>query len=127
MKVARASRRSNVATSPRRDVPTSRRWVNQYNSQQAVMLQRRNVATWQHRNVATSARDLPSIIKSSKGSEFKGDREAYEPGQGIPEQKRHRLQRSTRDLYCFPFLDSRMMFLRLNIYIFLFSMFYIYI
>ena len=25
---AEASRRSNVATSPRRDVPTSRRWVN---------------------------------------------------------------------------------------------------
>ena len=31
---AGASRRSNVATSPRRDVPTSRRWVNQYKSQQ---------------------------------------------------------------------------------------------
>ena len=71
--------RPNVATSPRRDVPTSRRWVNQYNNQQAV--------TSRCRNVATSARDLPSIIKSSKGSEFKGDREAYERGHGIPEQQ----------------------------------------
>ena len=77
MKVAGASRHSNVATSPRRDVSTSRRWVKQYNSQQAV--------TSRHRNVATSARDLPSIIKSSKGSEFKGDREAYELGNEIPE------------------------------------------
>ena len=115
MKVAGVSRRSNVATSPRRDVPTSRRWVNQYNSQQVV--------TSRRRNVATSTRDFPSIIKSSKDSEFKGDWEAYEPGHRIPEQQRNRLRRSTRDLYCFPFLDSRMMFLRLNIYIFLFSMF----
>ena len=115
MKVAGASRRSNVATSPRCDVPTSRRWVNQYNSQQAV--------TSRRGNVATSAQDLPSIIKSSKGAEFEGDREAYEPGHGIPEQQLHQLRRSTRDLDCFPFLDSRMMFLRSNIYIFLFSMF----
>ena len=35
-----ASRRSNVATSPRHDVSTSRRWVNQYNSQQAVTSRR---------------------------------------------------------------------------------------
>ena len=47
-----------------RDVPTSRRWVNQDNSQQAV--------TSRRLNVATSARDLPSIIKSTKGSEFEG-------------------------------------------------------
>ena len=78
MKVAGASQRSNVATSPRRDVSTSRRWVNQYNNQQAVTSQRRDVSTSQRGNVATSARDLPSIIKSSKGSEFEGDREAYE-------------------------------------------------
>ena len=37
---AGASRHSNVATSPRRDVPTSRRWVNQYKSQQAVTSRR---------------------------------------------------------------------------------------
>ena len=73
MKVAGASRRSNVAMSPRRDVSTSRRWVHQYNSQQAVTSRRRNVATSQRHNVATSARDFPSIIKSSKGSEFKED------------------------------------------------------
>ena len=40
---AGASRCSNVATSPRRDVPTSRRWVNQYKSQQVVTLQHRDV------------------------------------------------------------------------------------
>ena len=52
MKVAGASRRSNVATSPRRDVPTSQRWVNQYNSQQAVTSRRLNVARWQRRDVS---------------------------------------------------------------------------
>ena len=36
----------SVATSPRRDVPTSRHWVNQYNSQQAVTSRRLNVVTW---------------------------------------------------------------------------------
>ena len=105
----------NVATLQRRDVPTSQRWVNQYRSQQAVASRRGNVAT--------SARDLPSIIKCSKGSEFEGDREAYELGHGIPEQQRYRLRRSARDLYCFPFLDIRMMFLRLNNFLFLFSMY----
>ena len=57
---AGASRRSNVATSLHPDVPTSRRWVNQYKSQQVVTSRRLSVATSQ----------LPSIIKSTKGSEF---------------------------------------------------------
>ena len=35
-----ASRRSNVATSPRRDIPTSRRWVNYCASQQAATSRR---------------------------------------------------------------------------------------
>ena len=62
MKMARALRRSNVVMSPRRDATTSRRWVNHYKSQQAV--------TSRRLNVATLARDLPSIIKSKMGSEF---------------------------------------------------------
>ena len=45
MKEFATSRRSNVATSPRRDVPTSRRWVNQYRSQQSETSQRRDVST----------------------------------------------------------------------------------
>ena len=49
---AEASRRSNVATSPRRDVPMSRRWVNQYQSQQAVSSRRLNVMTLQRRDVS---------------------------------------------------------------------------
>ena len=73
-------------------------------------------------HVATSARDLPSIIKSKRGSEFEGG-ETYGLGHGNPEQQRHRSRRRARDLYCFPFLDNRMMFYILNIDIFLFSMF----
>ena len=84
----------SVATFQCRDVLTSRRWVNQYNSQQAVMSRRGNVAT--------SARDLPSIIKSTKGLEFEGGSEAYERGHGIPEQQRHRLRRSTLVIVLFP-------------------------
>ena len=121
---AGASRRSNVATFPRRDVSTSRRWVNQYNSQQAVTSRRRNVATSQRRNVVTSVRDLPSIIKSSKGSEFKwgiGRR----TNEGTEFQSSIDTDFEEVPVICIVsyFLDTRMMFLRLNIYIFLFSMF----
>ena len=128
MKVAAASRRSNVTTSPRRDVPTSRRWVNQYNSQQAATSRGRKVATSQRRDMATSRRQreiCPPSLKAARvqNSRYRG---AYEQRHGIPEQQRHRFLRSARDLYCFSFLDIRMMFLRflrLNIFIFLFSMF----
>ena len=53
----------SVAAFQCRDGPTSRRWVNHYKSQQAV--------TSRRCNVTTSARDLPSIIKSNRGSELK--------------------------------------------------------
>ena len=64
MKESATSRRSNVATSPRRDVPTlrrphvvttSRRWVNQYRSQQSETSRRLNVATLQRRDVSTGS------------------------------------------------------------------------
>ena len=85
MKRSGASRRSNVATSPRCDVPTSRRWVNQYSSQQVTTSQRRdvstsrrgNVATWKRRDVETSRRQreiCPLSLKAAKGSEFEASR-----------------------------------------------------
>ena len=89
MKMSGTSRRSNVATSPRRDVPTSRRW--------GQLLCRSTSG-----NVATSARDLPSIIKSKRGSESRY-RETYGLGHGNLEQQRNRSRRRARDLYCFPF------------------------
>ena len=55
----------NVATSPRRDVPTSQRWVNQYKSQQAATSRRLNVATLQHRDVSASF--VFSSLKEKKG------------------------------------------------------------
>ena len=117
MKRSGALRRSNVTTSPRRDVPTSRRWVNQYNSQQAV--------TSRRRDVSTSRRQCEICPPSLKALRVQNSRdgEAYERGHGIPEQQRHRLRRSTLDLYCFRFSDTRMIFLRLNIHIFSYSMF----
>ena len=87
MKEAGASRRPHVVTSQRRDVELTNTIMNKQRCG----------------NVATSARDLPSIIKSNKGSEFEGDQEAYELGHGIPEQQRYRFRRSAFDLYCFPF------------------------
>ena len=63
----------SVVTFKRRDVPTSRRWVNHCKSQQVVTLRRLNVATLQHRDVATSRRQCeicPPSFKSTKGSEF---------------------------------------------------------
>ena len=47
---------SGTATSPRRDVPTSRCWVNYYAGQQAATSRRLNVVTSQRRDVATSRR-----------------------------------------------------------------------
>ena len=53
----------NVATSPHRDVPTSRRWVNQYKSQQAATSRRLNVAT----SIASS---VFSSLKAKRGAEL---------------------------------------------------------
>ena len=64
IKLAGTSRHSNFATSPCRDVPMSRRWVNKYRSQQA-----------QRRDVSTSRRQRDfclSIIKSKKGTRIRG-------------------------------------------------------
>ena len=73
MKESATSRRSNVVTSPRRDVPTSRCWVNQYRSQQSE----------------TSRRQHGICTSSFKASmvQNEGYREAYERGHGIPEQQ----------------------------------------
>ena len=46
----------HVATSPRRDVPTSRCWVNYYAGQQAATSRRLKVVTSQRHDVATSRR-----------------------------------------------------------------------
>ena len=71
---AGASRRSNVATSPRRDVPTSRRWVNQYRSQQAETSRRLNVVTSQRRDVATSRRQREICPLSLKAPRVQNSR-----------------------------------------------------
>ena len=80
MKGFATSRRSSVATSPSRDVPTSRRWVNQYRSQQSKTPRRLNVAMFQRRDVST--RSAPHHLKhqcfrmegigrrTNKGAEF---------------------------------------------------------
>ena len=82
MKESATSRRSNFATSPRRDVPTSRRWVNQYRSQQSETSRRLNVATSQRHDVSTSRRQHGICTSSFKASmvQNEGYREAYEPG-----------------------------------------------
>ena len=88
MKMAGASRRSNVATSSRRDATTSRRWVNHYKSQQEVTSRRLNVVTSQRHDVATSRRQreiCPPSLKA-KGVQNWGHRETY--GRGHENQNR---------------------------------------
>ena len=63
----------NVATSPHRDVPTSRRWVNQYRSQQLETSRRQY-------EICTSSFKVPMVQNW-------GYREAYERGHEIPEQQ----------------------------------------
>ena len=58
----------NVATSQRHDVPTSRRWVNQYKSQQSATSRRLNVPTSQRRDVSASSVFLS--LKAKRGTEF---------------------------------------------------------
>ena len=70
-----ASRRSNVATSPRRDVPTSRRWVNHCKSQQAVTSRRLNVVTSERRDVAKSRRQREICPPSLKAPRVQNSRE----------------------------------------------------
>ena len=111
------SRRPHVATSPRRDAPTSRRWVNNA-----------EVNKWKRRDVPTSRRQLEICTSSFKVrmAQKLGYLEAYERRHGIPEQ-------SDTDFEEVPaictvshfwiFVDIRMMFLILNIFIFSLSMF----
>ena len=58
----------NVVTSPRRDVPTSRRWVNQYKIQQSATSRCLNVATLRRRDVNASS--VFSSLKAKRGAEF---------------------------------------------------------
>ena len=103
-----------------RDVPTSRR-------PHVVTSQRRDVGSTnvqvnkrQRRDVSTSS--AFSALKANGGADLEASG-GVQTRHGIPEQQRHRLRSSAHDLYCFSFLDIKMMFLRLNIFIFLFSMF----
>ena len=79
------SRRPNVATSPRRDVLTSRRWVNniQVNNRQrrdASTSRRLNVATSQRRDVSASS--AFSALKANGGADLEASGEWYESGHG---------------------------------------------
>ena len=71
------SRRPHFATSPRRDVPTSRRWVNNA-----------EVNNHKRHDVPTSRRQHGICTSSFKERMVRnrGHREAYERGHGIPEQ-----------------------------------------
>ena len=58
----------SVATFQRRDVPTSRRWVNQYNSQQAVSTSRRQREIY------------PPSLKAPRVENLRGDRRRTNEG-----------------------------------------------
>ena len=116
-KVAVTPRRSNVATSSRRDVPASRRWVNNA-----------EVNKWKRRDVPTSRRRLEICTSSFKVrmAQKGGHREAYERRHGIPEQSDTNFEEVPEICTVsqfWIFLDIRMMFLILNIFIFSFGMF----
>ena len=111
------SRRPNVVTSPRRDAPTSRCWVNNA-----------EVNKWKRRDVPTSRRQLEICTSSFKVrmAQKSGYREAHERGHGIPEQSDTNFEEVPGICTVFHlwiFLDIRMMFLILNIFIFSLSMF----
>ena len=100
----------NVATSPtsrrhpRRDVPSSRRWVNYYAGQQVATSQRLNVVTSQRRDVSTSV--IFSSFKSKQGAELEVSGNIRTRARKS-EHQRHRSRRRARDLYCFFVFDNR--------------------
>ena len=109
IRMAIKSRHPNVATSPRRDVPTSRRWVNQYKSQQ----------------YATSRRQCEFcflIIKSKDGCRFGGIENRTNQGTEIRAAVTS-ISKRARDLYFSLFWIIEMMFIISHIDIFLFMMF----
>ena len=78
----------HVATSQRRDVPTSRRLNVATSPRRDVLASRRlNVGTSQRRDVATLRRQLEICTSSFKVpmAQKSGYGEAYEQGHGIPE------------------------------------------
>ena len=119
-KVATTSRSSNIATSPRRDVPTSRRWVNQYRSQQSKTSRRLNVVTLQRRDVST--RSAPHHLKHQWFRNMGIERRT---NKGTELQSSSDTDFEEVPVICIVshLLDIRLMFLRLNIFIFSFSMF----
>ena len=119
-KVAATSRRSHVATSPRRDVPTSRRWVNQYRSQQSKTSQCLNVATLQRRGVST--RSSPHHLKN-QWFRIRGIERRTNEGTELQSSSDTDFEEVPVICIVSHLLDIRLMFLRLNIFIFSFSMF----
>ena len=105
----RSKQFSNIATSQRRDVSTSRRL---------------NVATSQRRDVSSKICISSFNVRTARKL---GYREAYEERHGFLEPELYRLRESARDLYRFSFfwiaLDIMMMFLILDILFFSFMMF----
>ena len=119
----------------RRDVPTSRRLhvaTSQRHDVESTMQKStsRNVVTAQRRDVATSRRQLEICTLSFKvrmAQKSGGRREAYEQRHGIPERSDTDYEGvlgicTVSHSWIF-FLDIRMMFLILNIFIFSFIMF----
>ena len=111
--MAGASRRSNIATSPRRDATTSRRWVNHYKRQQAV----------------TSRRQREIYPPSLKAKEVQNWRHRKTYGLGHENQNGSDIDLEEEPVICIvsSFWIIERMFYILHISIFLVSMFQIYI
>ena len=120
------SRRPHVATSPRRDVPTSRRLNVATLGQPIQQSTSSNVATSQSRDVATSRRQreiFPPSLKAVRVQNWRGIESCTNEGTEFQSSNDTDFEEVPVICIVSHFLDTRMMFLRLNIYIFLFSMF----
>ena len=117
-KVAVTSRRPHVAMSQRHDVRST---MHKSTIRNVVTFQRRDVPTSRRRDVSTGSalHHLKHEWFGKKG----GHREAYKRGHGIPEQSDVNFEEVPVICTVSHFLDIRMMFLRLNNFIFSFSMF----
>ena len=119
-KVAATSRRSNVATLQRRDVPTSRRSNVAMLGQPIQKSTIKNVATSQRRDVST--RSAPHHLKH-QWFRNRGIERRTNEGTELQSNSDTDFEEVPVNCIVSHLLDIRLMFLRLNIFIFSFSMF----
>ena len=102
----------------RRDVPTSRRWVNKRQRHDVSTSQRLNIATLQRRDI--NAISVSSSLKEKRGPEFEASRCVQTKARKAEQQRRKSVKKTATFVFFFQRITR---FYRLNICVLTSSMF----